>query len=113
MRPIAHNKGKEPIIHDDVDTPANDELSSASSSPLSLSLAKDTRGRKKAKSHKRPSQHLAITDAVSGASRRTRTEAVKRQNQPAQALGNVYCVKCSRLACRGLHWLRSTSSHVT
>ena len=46
---ITHNKGKEPIIPTDVDTPADDGLSSGSSPPLGLSPAKNTR----AKSHKR------------------------------------------------------------
>ena len=64
---IARNRGKELIDPDDVDTLA-DELSSGSSSPLSLSLAKDTRESTKAKSHKRPSQHPTFSDVICGAS---------------------------------------------
>ena len=78
VHPTAHNKGKEPIIHDDVDTPIDDELSSSSSPSLSLSQAKDARGSTKTKSRKRPSHHPTFSDAVSGASRRVRREAGKR-----------------------------------
>ena len=49
VHPIAHNREKEPIVLDDVDTLENDELSSSSSSPLSLSPAKDAQGITKAK----------------------------------------------------------------
>ena len=89
MHPIAHNRGKKPIIYDDVDTPANDELSLGKSPSLSLSPVKNTWESTKAKSCKRPSHHLAFSDAVSGISHRARREACKRQNQPVQALGNV------------------------
>ena len=78
MRLIACNIGKEPIVLDDVDTLVDDVLSTGSSSRLSLSPTKDTRGSAKAKSHKRPLQHLAISDVVSGASRRARREASRR-----------------------------------
>ena len=47
---IALNKGKKPIILDDVNTPADDELSSGSSPSLSLSPVKDARGSIKTKS---------------------------------------------------------------
>ena len=47
---IARNRGKEPIIPNDVDTLANDELSSGNSPTLSLSLAKKARESIKAKS---------------------------------------------------------------
>ena len=87
--PIAHKRGKEPIIPNDVDTPADDELSSRSSSPSSLSPAKDARGSTKAKLHKRPSQHPAFSDVVSGAFRRVRREAGKRKKQLVQTLGNA------------------------
>ena len=40
-RLIAHNKGKKPIVPDDVDTPVDDELSSGSSPSLSLSSEKE------------------------------------------------------------------------
>ena len=58
MHPIARNRGKEPIIPDDVDTPTDDELSSASSLSLSLSPAKNARDSTKAKSCKKPSHPL-------------------------------------------------------
>ena len=40
---ITHNKGKEPVIPSNVDTPLNDELSLASSPLLGLSPAKNIR----------------------------------------------------------------------
>ena len=43
MLPTARNKGKKPAIPDDVDTPADDELSSSSSPSLSLSLIMNAR----------------------------------------------------------------------
>ena len=82
MRSISPNRGKESIVPNDVDTLADDELSLDSSSPLSFSSAKDTQGSTKAKSHKRPLQHSALSDVVSGASCRERREAGRRQNQP-------------------------------
>ena len=85
---IAHNKGKEPAIPNDVDTPADDELSSCSSPSLSLSLTKNAREGSKEKSCKRPSHHPAFSDAVSGESHRASKETDTRQNQPIQALGN-------------------------
>ena len=78
VHPIARNRGKEPIIPDDVDTPTDDELSSSSSPSLSLSPVKNVRDSTKARSHKRPLHHLALSDVVSGASRRARREASKR-----------------------------------
>ena len=57
---ISYNRGKEPIIPDDVNTPANDELSSGNSPSLILSLTKNAR-ESKAKSHKRPSHHPTST----------------------------------------------------
>ena len=60
MHPIACNKGKEPIVPDDVDTPEDDKLSSVSSPSLSLSPAKNTM----AKLRKRPSHRLAFNDTV-------------------------------------------------
>ena len=49
VHPISHNRGKEPIILDDLNTPADDELSSGNSPSLSLSLTKNARGSTKAK----------------------------------------------------------------
>ena len=80
MHPIARNRGKEPIIYDNVDTPADDELSLGNSPFLSLSPAKNARENTKVKSHKKPSHHPAFSDAISGASRMTRREASRRQN---------------------------------
>ena len=71
MHPIACNKGKEPIAPDDVDTPADDELSLASSLSLSLSPGKNTR----VKLHKRPLHRPAFSYTVSGESCRARREA--------------------------------------
>ena len=80
MHLITHNREKEPIIPNDVDTSTDDQLSSGSSSSLGLSPTKNARESTKAKSHKRPSQHLALSDAISGASRRVRREADIKQN---------------------------------
>ena len=87
--PITRNKGKEPVILDNVDTLADDELSSGSSPSLSLSPTKNVQESAKAKSHKRPSHHPAFSDAVSNASCRVRRETSRRQNQPVQVLGNA------------------------
>ena len=74
-----------PAVLDDVDTLADDELSSSSSLSLSLSPTNNARKNTKTKSRKRPSHHLAFNDAVSGASRKARKETSRRQNQPVQA----------------------------
>ena len=89
MHLIARNRGKEHVIPDDVGTPADDELSSSSSLPLSLSSIKNARESIKAKSCKKPSHHLGFNDAISGASRKVRREVSMRQNQPDQAPGNM------------------------
>ena len=86
---ITSNKVKEPIIPADVDTPADDELSSGASPSLSLLPTKNARESPKAKSRKRPSRHPAFSDVVSGAPHRTRRETSRRQDQPVQAPGNV------------------------
>ena len=80
VRSISLNRGKEPFILNGVETPTNDELSSGSSSSLSLSPTKDTRGSTKTKSHKRPSQHRAFSNVFSGASLRARREPGKRMS---------------------------------
>ena len=59
MHPIVGNKRKESIVPDDVDTPANDELSLGSSRSLSLSLAKNIR----ANSRERP--RIALPSTIS------------------------------------------------
>ena len=58
--PTIRNKGKEHIVLDDVDTLADEELSSGGSPSLTLSPAKDARGSTKAKSCKRSSHHLGL-----------------------------------------------------
>ena len=83
--PIARNKGKEPIVSDDVNTLADDELSLGSSSSLSLSPSKNVREGTKTKSRKRPSPHLVLNDAISGASCRVRREVGRRQHRLDQA----------------------------
>ena len=57
---ITRNRGKESVIPDDVDTSADDELSSGSSPSLSFSPTKNARESVKAKSRKRPSHHPAL-----------------------------------------------------
>ena len=89
MHPIARNWGKEPVIPDDVDTLADDELSSSSSPSLSLSPTKNARESTKAKSCKKSVHHPTFKDAISGTSRRTRRETDMRQNQSVQAPGNT------------------------
>ena len=80
VHPISRNRGKKPVILDNVDTLTDDELSSGSSPSLSLSPAKNARESAKAISRKRPSHCPAFSDAVSGASSRARREAGRRQN---------------------------------
>ena len=78
VHPIACNRGKEPIIPDDVDTTTNDELSSGSSPSLSLSPTKNAHESTKAKSHKKPLHHPAFSDVISGASCKARKEVGRR-----------------------------------
>ena len=80
VHPIARNRGKEPIIPNNVDTPTYDELSSGSSPSLSLSPAKNARESTKARSCKKPLHYPAFSDVVSGTSRTARKEASRRQN---------------------------------
>ena len=86
---MARNRGKEPIIPNDIDTLADDELSLGSSPSLSPSPTKNARASIKAKSRKKPSHHPAFSDAISGISHRVRRKAGKRQNWPDQAPGNA------------------------
>ena len=71
--PIPSNKGKKPIISDEADAQADDELSSSSSPPLGLSPEKNTR----AKSRKSTFHRLAFSDIISDTSHRERREACK------------------------------------
>ena len=66
--PTARDKGNEPIVLDDVDILANDELSLGSLP--NLSLAK----RSKAKLHQRHSHRLAFSNPDNGTFRRARRE---------------------------------------
>ena len=84
--PTAHNKGKEPIVPHDVDTPVDDELSLGNSPSLSLSLIKDARGSTKTKSHKRPLHHPAFSDVISGTSHRARKEASMQEAEPTSSV---------------------------
>ena len=88
MQLIASNKGKGPVVLDDFDTPTNDELSSGSPPSLNLLSIKNTWESTRTRSCKRPSPHLAFSDAVNGASRMARREAGRRQYRPGQALEN-------------------------
>ena len=97
LHPIPHNRGKEPIIPDDVDTPADNELFSSSSPSLSLSHAKNVRESTKARSHKRSSHHPAFNDVVSDTFRRARREVDMWQNEPDQALGNALVLLASTM----------------
>ena len=85
MHPVAHNKGKEPIVPNDVDAPAYDELSSGSSLSLGLLPVRN----KRAKLGKRPSHRPAFSHIVSGAFRRARREAGEGQSQLDRILNNA------------------------
>ena len=89
MHLIALNRGKEPIIPNNVDTPADINCSQAVPHFFSLPPTKNARESAKAKSGKRPSYHPAFSDVVSGVSHRARRDASRRQNQPVQAPGNA------------------------
>ena len=78
LHQIPRNRGKEPIILDEDDTPVDGELSLSSSPHLGLSPTKNRR----AKSSKRTSYRPAFSDVVSGMFRRAKREAGKGQNQP-------------------------------
>ena len=75
---IACNKKKGPIPLDDKDTLVDDELSSGSSLSLNLSSTMNAWENTRTKSCKRPLPHPAFSDAVSGASRRSRREVGRR-----------------------------------
>ena len=76
-------QGKEPIVPDDVDPLADDELSSGSS--LNLSLAKSSRARLL----KRHSHCPTFSNADNGTFRRVRRETGRGKNQPNEVLGNA------------------------
>ena len=81
--PIAYNKGKEHMIPDNIDTLADDELSS--SSPPNLSLEKNSR----AKSSQRRSHRPAFSNANGGTFCQARRETSQGQNQPNEVSGNA------------------------
>ena len=72
---IARDKGKEPIVPNNVDTPTDNELSS--SNLPDLSLAKSSRARLRQRCSHRP----AFSNAVSGTLRRARKKVSRGQNQ--------------------------------
>ena len=78
VEPIARDKGKGPVVPNDVDTLANDELYSCSSPSLNLLLAKNTWERTKTRSRKMHFPHPAFSDVASGASCKARREASRR-----------------------------------
>ena len=88
MQPIACDKGKGFVVPDNVNTLANEELSSGSSPSLNISLAKNTEENKRTRSRKRPSPYPTFSDANSGASRKARREADRRHYGPGQASRN-------------------------
>ena len=80
------NNGKEPIVPNNVDTRADDELSSGRS--LDLSLAKSSR----AGSSPRRSQRPAFSNIDSGTFRRARREIGRGQIQPNGVPGNAFAL---------------------
>ena len=72
--PIARDKGKEPIVPDDVDTPADDELYSSGS--LNLPPTKSSRTR----SCQRHSYRPAFSNTDNGTFRLVRREIGRGQN---------------------------------
>ena len=82
-QPITSDKGNEHVAPDDVDTPADDALSSGSSPFLSLSPTKNAQESTKTRLCKRPSPHPAFSDVVSSAPHKARREASRRQNRQA------------------------------
>ena len=88
MHPVAHNKWKEPIVPDNIDTPIDDELSSGNSPSSSLLPTKNAQESTKTRSRKRPLPHPAFSDVVNGPSRMAMREVGIRQNWPDQALRN-------------------------
>ena len=84
--PIDHDKGKEPIIPDDVDTLVDDELSSGSSP--NFSPAKSS----KARSSQRHSHRPTFSNANNGMFRRARRETGQGQNQPNEVPENAFAL---------------------
>ena len=74
--PTARNKGKEPIVPNNIDTPTDDELSLGSSSDLSPAKSR------RVKSRQRRSHRPAFSNADSGTFRWGGRETDRGQNQP-------------------------------
>ena len=81
--PTARNKEKKPIVLNDVDTPANDELFSGSSP--NLSPVKSSRAR----SRQRHSHRPAFGNVDNGTFNRARKEKSRGQNQPNKVPGKA------------------------
>ena len=78
---VVRNKGKKPIVLDDVDIQIDDELSSDSSpDPSSIKSSKD-------RSRQRHSHHSAFSNSNNGTFRRAMGRG---QNQSKEAPGNVF-----------------------
>ena len=69
---IVRNKGKESVISGDSDGLADDELSSGRSSSMSPPPRRNARGITRAKSQRKHLHRPALSDAISGASRRAK-----------------------------------------
>ena len=82
--PVVCNKGKKHVVSDN-ESPADDELSSRRSPSMSPPLRRNARGNKRAKSRRKHSHYLSLSDSVSGASRRAREPTDRRQNQPSSS----------------------------
>ena len=93
LHPIPRNRGKEPIISDEADALADDELSLGSSPPLGPLPVKNTRARLR----KRTSHHFAFNNVVSDASRQVRREASRGQYQPDQAVDDASILPTSAM----------------
>ena len=85
-------KEKCPLFPDNVDAPADDELSSGISPSMSPPLGRNTRGSTNAKPQWKHSHRLALSDVFNDASGRARREANRKQNQPEQPPGNASMV---------------------
>ena len=82
----AHDKGKEPIVPDDVDTLEDDELSSGSSP--NLSPVKSCRNKSRQRHLYRPTFNNADNDTFY----RARRETDREQNQQNEAPENTFAL---------------------
>ena len=95
LHPIPRNRGKEPIILNEVDTPADDELSSGSSPPLGLSPAKNIR----AKLHKKTTHRPAFSNGVPPSKERGMEEVVPTKSSPRQCVSIAYGRDAINVVC--------------